>query len=83
MRDDAVRAFRAIDAAGFARIDFLLPEEGAPVVNGINTLPGFRPVSMFPHLWSLAGVTYRELISRIVDLAMERFVARTARDAGP
>jgi D-alanine-D-alanine ligase len=81
VRENAVRAFRAIDAAGFARVDFLLPEEGAPVVNEINTLPGFRPVSMFPHLWSLAGVTYRELISRIVDLAMERFMARTARDA--
>ncbi|HEY7802104.1 MAG TPA: D-alanine--D-alanine ligase family protein [Dehalococcoidia bacterium] len=81
VRETAVRAFRAIDAAGFARVDFLLPAEGAPVVNEINTLPGFRPVSMFPHLWSLAGLNYRDLISRIVDLALERFMARTARDA--
>ena len=73
VRDSAVRAFRAIDGAGFARVDFLLPAEGAPVVNEINTLPGFRPQSMFPLLWALAGITYRELITRIVDLAIERF----------
>ncbi|MBF6598969.1 MAG: D-alanine--D-alanine ligase [Dehalococcoidia bacterium] len=82
VQESAVRAFRAIDAAGFSRVDFLLPDDGAPVVNEINTLPGFRPMSMFPHLWSLAGLSYRELISRIVDLALERSMARTLRDAG-
>lgn len=66
-------AFGAIDGAGFARVDFFLTPEGRIVINEINTLPGFRPVSMFPRLWAAAGVTYRELISRIVDLAMERF----------
>jgi D-alanine-D-alanine ligase len=81
VRADATRAFRAIDGNGFARVDFLLPSDGKPVVNEINTLPGFRPTSMFPHLWAIAGLTYRELISRIVDLAMERFVARNARNA--
>jgi len=73
VRESAVRAFKAIDGSGFARVDFLLPADGAPVVNEINTLPGFRPVSMFPRLWAIAGITYRELISRIVDLAIERF----------
>jgi D-alanine-D-alanine ligase len=81
VRDTAVRAFRAIDGNGFARVDFLLPAEGAPVVNEINTLPGFRPQSMFPLLWALAGITYRELITRIVDLAMERFREGRKRSA--
>ncbi len=76
-----MRAFRAIDGSGFARIDFLLPADGKPVVNEINTLPGFRPVSMFPRLWAIAGVTYRELITRIVDLAMERFREGRKRSA--
>ena len=53
--DDAVRAFKAIDGAGFARVDFFLTPEGKPLINEINTLPGFRPVSMFPLLWAKAG----------------------------
>ncbi|MDP9238413.1 MAG: D-alanine--D-alanine ligase [Chloroflexota bacterium] len=76
LRAAAVTAYEAIDAAGFARVDFFLTEEDRLVINEINTLPGFRPVSMFPRLWAAAGVTYRELISRIVDLALERFRER-------
>ncbi len=74
----AIAGFRAIDGQGFARIDFFLPKDGAPVINEINTLPGFRPVSMFPALWAAAGVTYRELITRLVDLALRRFGEREA-----
>ena len=82
IRETAVRAFRAIDGAGFSRVDFFLTEERGAVLNEINTIPGFTPISMFPRLWQLAGMTYRELISRIVDLALERRMARTALDAG-
>jgi D-alanine-D-alanine ligase len=78
VQDSAVTAFRAIDGQGFARVDFFLPADGEPVVSEINTLPGFRPVSMFPMLWALAGLTYRELITRLVDLALERFGRREA-----
>jgi D-alanine-D-alanine ligase len=75
----AARAgFRAIDGQGFARVDFFLQKDGSPVINEINTLPGFRPVSMFPALWAVAGVTYRELITRLVDLALRRFGEREA-----
>jgi D-alanine-D-alanine ligase len=81
VREAAVRAFKAIDGQGFARIDFFLPADGTPLVNEINTLPGFRPVSMFPLLWQKAGVTYRELISRIVDLALARFREKEALGA--
>jgi D-alanine-D-alanine ligase len=73
LQRDAVRAFEAIDGAGFARVDFFLRADGTSLVNEINTLPGFRPVSMFPLLWAKAGLAYGELISRIVDLALERF----------
>ncbi len=80
VRDAAVRAFRAIDGRGYARVDFFVEDRGEPVVNEINTVPGFTPISMFPRLWALAGVTYRELISRIVDLGMEVFRERQKRD---
>ena len=72
LQEAAITAFQAISGEGFARVDFFLPEGEAPIINEINTLPGFRPVSMFPKLWAVAGVTYRELISRVVDLAVER-----------
>jgi D-alanine-D-alanine ligase len=81
VRETAIRAFRAIDGSGFARVDFFLTEERGAVLNEVNTIPGFTPISMFPRLWQLAGMTYRELISRIVDLALERRMARTALDA--
>lgn len=81
VREHAVRAFKAIDGQGFARIDFFLPADGTPVINEINTLPGFRPVSMFPRLWAVAGLTYRELISRLVDLALGRFQQKEALGA--
>jgi D-alanine-D-alanine ligase len=78
VQESAVTAFHAIDGQGFARIDFFLPNGGEPVINEINTLPGFRPVSMFPALWAVAGVTYRELVTRLVDLALRRFGEREA-----
>jgi D-alanine-D-alanine ligase len=80
VRDAAVRAFRAIDARGYARVDFFVTQGAEPVVNEINTVPGFTPISMFPRLWGLAGVTYRELIGRIVDLGVEVFGERQRRD---
>jgi len=76
VRDAAVRAFRAIDGRGYARVDFFVTDRDEPVVNEINTVPGFTPISMFPRLWGLAGVTYRELIARIVDLALDVFRER-------
>jgi D-alanine-D-alanine ligase len=81
VQQDAVRAYQALDCAGFARLDFFVTADSTPVVNEINTLPGFRPVSMFPRLWAAAGVTYRDLISRIVDLALDRWRERERRYA--
>lgn len=71
MRSQAVRAFEAIGAEGLARVDFFLTAEGF-VVNEINTMPGFTPISMFPRMWGASGVDYPELIGELLDLALER-----------
>jgi D-alanine-D-alanine ligase len=68
----AVAAFRAIDAAGMARVDFFLREPDEVVVNEINTIPGFTSVSMYPRLWEASGLSYPELVDRLVELAVER-----------
>lgn len=69
----AVQAFRAIDCAGMARVDFLLDRpSGKLYVNEINTIPGFTPISMYPKLWEASGVPYPELIDRLVSLALDR-----------
>lgn len=73
VRDLALRAFEAVDASGLARVDFFLRrEDGAWLVNEINTMPGFTTTSMYPKLWEASGVSYSELIDRLVQLALER-----------
>jgi D-alanine-D-alanine ligase len=77
LRHMALTAFRAIDAAGLARVDFFVERHsGKPYVNEINTLPGFTSVSMYPKLWEASGVPYAELIDRLVQLALERHQER-------
>jgi D-alanine-D-alanine ligase len=73
VRDLAVRAYRAIDCAGMARADFLLSgETGELYVNELNTIPGFTAISMYPKLWEASGISYPELIDRLIGLAIER-----------
>jgi D-alanine-D-alanine ligase len=73
----AVEAFLAVDAAGFARVDFLLSREtGRLYVNEINTIPGFATISMFPKLWEATGLSYPAVLDRLVELAMERHAGR-------
>lgn len=68
----AIAAFKAVDAAGMARVDFLLARDtNALVVNEINTIPGFTTISMFPKLWEASGVSYSQLIDRLIQLAIE------------
>lgn len=69
MRRIASRAFEAICGAGLARVDFFLTGEGF-VVNEINTMPGFTPISMFPSCWQASGVSYPELITELVELGI-------------
>ncbi|MFH0823410.1 MAG: D-alanine--D-alanine ligase family protein [Pseudomonadota bacterium] len=68
----AVKAFKAVDGSGIARVDMFLTPEGRCVVNEINTLPGFTSISMYPKLWDATGVPYGRLIDKLVQLAMER-----------
>ncbi len=73
IRDLALAAFRAVDARGYARVDFFLEKAtGRLLVNEINTIPGFTSISMFPKLWELSGVAYPDLVARLVELALER-----------
>ena len=58
-----------------ARVDLFLRPDGALLVNEINTIPGFTRISMYPKLWEASGVTYRELVGRLISLAIERHVA--------
>jgi len=69
MRRIAARAFEAIGGAGLARVDFFLSGEGF-VVNEINTMPGFTPISMFPSCWQASGVSYPELITELIELGL-------------
>ncbi len=75
----ALRAYRALDCAGLARVDFFLEPDGGVKCIEVNTLPGFTPISMYPRLWGEAGVSYTDLISRLVDLAFERYEEGRAR----
>jgi len=73
VRELAVAAFQAVDCAGLARVDFLMdPKSGKLYVNEINTMPGFTAISMYPKLWAASGVQYTELITRLIELALER-----------
>lgn len=71
-RDLARRSFRDLDVAGLARVDFLYHEaDGALFLNELNTMPGFTEHSMYPKLWQAAGLSYPELIARLLELALE------------
>jgi D-alanine-D-alanine ligase len=73
IRELAVRAYRAIDCAGMARVDFLLNRETSEVFIGeLNTIPGFTEISMYPKLWEASGISYPNLINRLIELALER-----------
>jgi D-alanine-D-alanine ligase len=73
VRELARRAYLAIDCSGMARADFLLSgETGELYVNELNTIPGFTAISMYPKLWEATGISYPELIDRLVELAVER-----------
>ena len=71
IRATAVQAFQATECRGLARVDFFLREDGSFVLNELNTLPGFTNISMYPRLWIESGVSYHELLDRLIALALE------------
>jgi D-alanine-D-alanine ligase len=74
IREMAVAAFRACDLSGLARVDFLMEPDGKQRIflNEVNTLPGFTSISMYPKLWQATGISYKDLITRLIELALER-----------
>lgn len=82
VQDAAVRAYQAVDCEGMARVDFFLEQPGPKgdsrlYVNEINTIPGFTSISMYPKLWGVSGVSYSELLDRLIDLALHRYGQRS------
>lgn len=72
IRAIALRAYEALECAGLARVDVFLTAEGRVLINEVNTLPGFTRISMYPKLWQASGLSYRALVTRLVELALER-----------
>lgn len=79
IREMAVEAFKACDLAGLARVDFLMEPDGRKRIylNEVNTLPGFTQISMYPKLWEASGLSYKDLITRLIELALERHAEKT------
>jgi D-alanine-D-alanine ligase len=77
IREYAVRAYKAIDCAGMARVDFFVEKDTNRVyLNELNTIPGFTKISMYPKLWEASGLPYPKLVDRLIELAMERKAER-------
>jgi D-alanine-D-alanine ligase len=72
VQEAAVAAFRALDCQGLARVDFFVDADGVPVVNEVNTMPGFTPISMYPRMWAVTGVDYPTLLATLIDTALAR-----------
>ena len=74
VQETAVAAFRALDCSGMARVDFFVTRgDNRVVINEVNTIPGFTRISMYPKLWEATGIPYRELITRLIELSVERY----------
>lgn len=71
-QEEAIKAFLALNCEGMSRVDFFLTDAEELIINEINTIPGFTKISMYPKLWEQSGISYRELISKLIELALER-----------
>ncbi|RJQ68761.1 D-alanine--D-alanine ligase [Pseudonocardiaceae bacterium YIM PH 21723] len=72
LRTMAIDAFRALEGQGLARVDFFVTEAGELIINEVNTMPGFTPISMYPRMWQQTGVEYTDLLSILIDTAIAR-----------
>jgi len=73
IREYAVRAYKAIDCAGMARVDFFVEKDTNKIsLNELNSIPGFTKISMYPKLWEASGLPYNKLVDRLIELAVER-----------
>ncbi|MFA5832450.1 MAG: D-alanine--D-alanine ligase family protein [Bacteroidota bacterium] len=76
LQDCALKAYIALDCSGMARVDFLLQRNGKFYLNEINTIPGFTSISMYPKLWEASGISYSELLDRLIGYAIERYESK-------
>ncbi|WP_028932515.1 D-alanine--D-alanine ligase family protein [Pseudonocardia spinosispora] len=72
VRELSIAAFAALDCQGLARVDFFVGDDGMPVINEINTMPGFTPISMYPRMWATTGVEYSALLTILIETAIAR-----------
>jgi D-alanine-D-alanine ligase len=72
IQDLSIKSFKALCLSGMARADFFLKKNGEVLVNELNTIPGFTRISMYPKLWEMSGISYPDLIDRLIQLAIER-----------
>jgi len=79
----AVAAFRSIEVEGMARVDFFLDGEDRLIVNELNTIPGFTSISMYPKMWEVSGLSYPELLDRLIELAIERHERARSKKTSP
>ncbi|MBP2666705.1 MAG: ddlA [Firmicutes bacterium] len=73
IQEQAIKAYQVLCCEGMARVDFFLTADNVAVVNEINTIPGFTKISMYPKLWEISGISYPELIDRLIQLALARY----------
>ena len=73
IQETAIKCFKVLCCEGMARVDFFLRDGREIIVNEINTIPGFTKISMYPKLWEASGISYPDLINRLIQLALERF----------
>ena len=69
----AIAVFKTLCCDGLARVDFFLKEDGSVIINEINTMPGFTKISMYPKLWEASGISYTQVIDKLIGFALERF----------
>jgi len=72
IQEHAIRAYKALDCEGMARVDFLLSSDNTLYINELNTIPGFTSISMYPKLWEASGLSYPKLLDELIKLAIER-----------
>jgi D-alanine-D-alanine ligase len=72
IQDLAVKTFRLLECSGMARVDMFLKSDGDIIINEINTIPGFTKISMYPKLWDISGISYTDLITELIQLAINR-----------
>ena len=73
IQEMSIKAFKALDNRGLARMDFLVDENDVPYLGEVNTLPGFTNISLYPQLWEVSGISYSELIDQLIKLAIDEF----------